>query len=136
VGDFQPTTFHFNPLLGDSLRSTFDRSPGIFAVRNPLFLCEQFPRPAFAGECPRILTHEPDIAEMDQAGIESDVHHDLQEGLVGKISTDAGVEVPHEPGGVHVVPDEPVTSSMALGRSIHKEMNFVQRQHSQEIPGR
>jgi hypothetical protein len=39
--------------------------------------------------------------------------------LVGKISTDTDLKVTHDPGGVHVVPDEPVSSAVVLRRGIH-----------------
>ena len=101
-----------------------------------MFLCEQFSGTPFSGEGTGVFAHQSDIAKMNQACIEGNMHHHLKVSLVGKIATDAGVEVLHEPGGVHIVPDQPVPSAVALGRSIHKEMNFVQWQHSQEIPGR
>jgi hypothetical protein len=54
--------------------------------------------------------------------------------LAGKVATDAGLEVLDEPGGVHVVPEGPVPAAMALRGGMHKEMQFVERKHPQQIP--
>ena len=89
--------------------------------------------PTLARKGAGVFAHQPDISEMDQTCIEGDVNHDLQEGLAGKIITETCVVVPHEPGRVEVVQDQTMTSSMAFGRSIHKEMHFIQGNYPKKI---
>jgi hypothetical protein len=104
-------------------------------MRETSFLCQQLPWPTFAREGACVFAHQSDITQMDQSGIKGDVNHDLEKGLMGKIATEAGVVVPHEPSRVEVVPNQTVASSVAFGRSIHKEMDFVQWNHPQKIAG-
>jgi hypothetical protein len=66
------------------------------------FLCQQLPWPAFAYK-----------QAMGYGLVEQ-----YPMSLVGKVGTQTGVVVPHEPGRVEVVPDQTVASSMAFDRSI------------------
>jgi len=84
-------------------------------MRDTLLPGQQPPWPTFTGEGAGVFAHEFDIAKMNQACVEGDVNHDLQEGLVGKVTTEAGVVVSHEPSRVEVVPNQSVASSVTLG---------------------
>jgi len=72
---------------------------------------------------------------MNHAGVEGDVNHDLKVCLTGQLGAEAGIIVTHEAGGVGVMPDQAVASSVTLGRSIHEEMHFVQGNYPEKIAG-
>lgn len=104
-------------------------------MRETSLLGQQLPWPAFAGEGACIFAHEPDIAKMNEAGIEGNVHHDLKVCLTGQLGAEAGIIVTHEAGCVVVMPNQPVPTSMTFRRSIHKEMHFVQGNYPEKIAG-
>lgn len=97
---------------------------------------EQPPGSTRGGQYPRVLTHESDISKMDKACIEGDVDHDLKIGLASHFRIQTGVVVPHEPCGLEIVADEPMTSAVALRRGIHEEVDFVQRNDAKKVAGR